>query len=87
MENVMFNHSYHQLLSLMWKLLTVLIIPLIMFAYIELVDIFYMPFNFADLDQGKNIHKWLILGLYLIFLFCWARLNPLVTAILKKLEY
>jgi len=83
----MFNHSLHQILSLIWKLLTVLIIPIIIFFYIEIVDTFYMPFSFADLDQGKNIHKWLVLAIYLTFLLCWNRLTPLVKAILKKLEF
>ena len=83
----MFNHSLNQILSLIWKLLTVLIIPIIIFFYIEIVDTFYMPFSFVDLDQGKNIHKWLVLALYLGFLLAWNRLNPSVKTMLKKLEY
>ena len=85
--NTMFNHSLNQILSLIWKLLTVLIIPIIIFLYIEIVDTCYMPFSFADLDQGKNIHKWLVLALYLAFLLGWNRLNPVVKTMLKKLEY
>ncbi|TEW52172.1 hypothetical protein E2R67_03805 [Psychromonas sp. RZ5] len=83
----MFNHSLNQILSLIWKLLTVLIIPIIIFFYIKIIDTCYTPFSFADLDQGKNIHKWLVLALYLAFLLCWNRLNPFVKTILKKLEY
>ena len=83
----MFNHSLNQILSLIWKLLTVLIIPVIIFFYIEIVDTFYMPFSFVDLDQGKNIHKWLVLIIYIFLLVGWSRLNPLVKTMLKKLEY
>jgi len=71
----------------MWKLLAVLIIPIIIFFYIKITNAFFIPFTFADLDQGQNIHKWLILAIYLTFLLCWNRLTPLVKTMLKKLEF
>ena len=83
----MFNHSLPQILSLVWKLLTVLIIPIIMLCYVKFLNAFYTPFSFEELDQGKNIHKWIVLAIYLFFLLCWNRLNPIVTAALKKMEY
>ncbi|TEW54136.1 hypothetical protein E2R68_09665 [Psychromonas sp. RZ22] len=84
----MLNQSLIQTLSLFWKLLTVLILPVIMFLYIKFMDVCYeQPFTFADLDQGKNIHKWMIIAIYLAFLLCWNRLNPIVMNILKKLEH
>ena len=83
----MLNHPLTQALSLAWKLLTVLILPVIMAVYVEVVDTYYIAFSFSDLDQGKNLHKWAILGIYLLFLLCWNRLNPHVINTLKKMEY
>ena len=83
----MFNHSLSQILSLVWKLLTVLIIPVIMLIYVKVTNALYPPFSFQELDQGENSHKWIILAIYLSFLLCWKRLNPAVTTALKKLEY
>lgn len=83
----MFNLPLTQALSLLWKLLTVLILPVIMAVYIEVVDTYYFEFSFSELDQGKNLHKWAILGIYLVFLVCWNRVNPYVINALKRLEY
>ena len=83
----MLTPPFTQVLSLMWKLLTVLIIPIIMAIYVQAV-IFWQPeFSFAELDQGKNLHKWVVLAIYLAFLLCWNRLNPHVIEALKKMEY
>jgi len=83
----MFNLSLVQILSLTWKLLTVLIIPIIIVSYIKFMQAFYPPFDFSELDLGQNIHKWIIFTLYLLFLLCWKTLNPYVGQILKKMEY
>jgi hypothetical protein len=82
----MFNHSFNQILSLVWKLLTVLIIPIIIVCYVKTVDAFYPSFTFSDLDQGQNAHKWIVLAIYLLFLLCWNRLNPYVNNLLKKMD-
>lgn len=83
----MLNHPLTQVLSLAWKLLTVLIIPIIMTIYVKTMSGFYNDFSFSDLDQGKNLHKWVVLAVYLAFLLLWNRLNPFVGNALKKLEY
>jgi len=83
----MLNHPLTKALSLVWKLLTVLILPIIMAIYVEIIDAYYGPFVFSDLDEGKNLHKWGIIGIYLTFLLCWNRLNPHVISALKKMEY
>jgi len=83
----MFSHSLTQILSIFWKLLTVLIIPVIMFLYVKVMAAYYPEFTFSDLDQGKNLHKWVVFAIYLTFLLCWNRLNPYVVNGLKKLEY
>lgn len=83
----MFNHPLTQALSIAWKLLTVLIIPIIMITYVKTINGLYGDFSFSDLDQGKNLHKWAVLAVYLAFLLCWNRINPTVIDALKKLEY
>jgi hypothetical protein len=81
------NHPLTQTLSLIWKLLTVLILPVIMAVYVQVMDNYYGPYSFSDLDQGKNLDKWIVLAIYLGFLLCWNRLNPYVISALKKMEY
>ena len=66
----MLNTPLTQTLSLVWKLLTVLILPVIMAIYVKTMDTYYGPFVFADLDLGKNLHKWVVLAIYLAFLLC-----------------
>ncbi|MDA7746915.1 hypothetical protein N8878_06240 [Psychromonas sp.] len=83
----MSNQPHTQILSLIWKLLTVLIIPIIMILYIKAMSALYGDFSFSDLDQGKNLHKWVVLAIYLAFLLCWNRLNPYVVNLLKRMEY
>lgn len=83
----MFNHPVTQVLSLMWRLLTVLIIPIIIYLYVAVMDYYNGNFSFADLDQGKNIHKWIVFAIYLACILCWNRLNPYFNSTLKKMEY
>jgi len=81
------NHPLTQALSLLWKLLTVLILPIIIAVYVKVMDVYYGPFSFSELDLGQNLHKWLIFAIYLLFLLCWNRLNAHVINALKKMEY
>ncbi len=83
----MLNTPLTQALSLVWKLLTVLILPVIMAIYVKIMDSYYGPFAFEDLDLGKNLHKWIVFAIYLAFLLCWNRLNPHVISALKRMEY
>jgi len=83
----MFMTQLSQFLILLWKLSSVLVIPLIMMGYVMVMHSYDTSFTFADLDQGKNIHKWLVLAIYLVYLLFWNRSNRLVTSYLKKLQY
>ena len=83
----MFIAQLSQLLVLLWKLSSVLVIPLIMIAYVMVLNSYNENFTFEDLDQGRNFHKWLVLAIYLVYLLLWNRSNKRVISYLKKLEY
>lgn len=84
----MLNVPFNLLLLLLWKLSTVFIIPIIIQLYIKVIDGYFVSgFTFQDLDQGQNIHKWVILAIYLLYLLFWNRSNKHVVSYLKKLEY
>jgi hypothetical protein len=83
----MFLAQLSQLLVLLWKLSSVLVIPLIMVGYVMLMHSYDESFTFEDLDQGKNFHKWLVLAIYLAYLLLWNRSNKRVVSFLRKLEY
>ncbi|WP_022939903.1 hypothetical protein [Psychromonas hadalis] len=83
----MFIVQLSQFLILLWKLSSVFVIPLIMLGYVMLMNRYDGSFTFQDLDQGKNIHKWMVFAIYLIYLLCWNRSNKRVISALKKLEY
>lgn len=83
----MFIARLSQLLILLWKLSSVFVIPLIMIAYVILMNSYDANFTFEDLDQGKNVHKWLVFSIYLVYLLLWNRSNKRVISYLKKLEY
>lgn len=83
----MYSHPLIQILSLLWKLLTVLIIPIIIAIYIKVLSHWHPELSFASLDNGKNVHKWIIISIYALFLIGWNKLNPYVAALLKKMEY
>lgn len=76
-----------QLLLLLWKLSSVFIIPVIIISYVSIINSYDPEFNFQSLDQGKNIHKWVVLAIYLSYLLIWNRSNKIVSSYLKKLEY
>lgn len=76
-----------QFLILLWKLSSVFVIPLIMILYVMGMQSYDDNFTFAELDQGKNIHKWAVFAIYLVYLFAWKRSNLLVISYLKKLQY
>lgn len=83
----MFVTQLSQFLILLWKLSSVFVIPLIMIAYVIVMSRYDQDFTFADLDQGKNIHKWLVFAAYLVYILLWNRSNKRVISYLKKLEY
>jgi len=83
----MFIAQFGQLLILLWKLSSVFVIPLIMMGYVAVMNSYDGNFTFAHLDQGKNIHKWLVFAIYLVYILFWKRCNKPVTSYLKKLEY
>jgi len=76
-----------QILILLWKLSSVFVIPLIMMGYVMIMNSYDGSFTFDDLDEGNNIHKWLVFATYLAYLLFWNRSNRLVTSYLKKLQY
>lgn len=84
---IMFLFRLNQLLLLLWKLSTVFIIPIIMFTYVYVMNIYLDGFLFSDLDQGTNLHKLSVLGFYLVYLLFWKYYNKRITAYFKKLEY
>ncbi|GLS90435.1 hypothetical protein GCM10007916_15020 [Psychromonas marina] len=83
----MFLTQLSQFLILLWKLSSVFVIPIIMVGYVLVMSSNDPGFSFADLDQGKNIHKWVVFAIYLAYLLLWNRSNRFVTAYLKKLQY
>ena len=83
----MFLAQLSQLLILLWKLSSVFVIPLIIIAYVMVMNSYDGSFTFEDLDQGKNFHKWLVLAIYLAYVLLWNRSNKRVVSFLRKLEY
>ncbi|MCP5076593.1 MAG: hypothetical protein GY951_00830 [Psychromonas sp.] len=83
----MFIAHFSQFLILLWKLSSVFVIPLIMIGYVMLMNSYDESFTFEDVDQGKNLHKWLVFAIYLSYILFWRRSNKRVTSYLKKLEY
>ena len=78
---------FSQLLLLLWKLSTIFALPVILLLYRSLLNSYAGSFTFEQLDQGINIHKWWVFGLYLVYLLLWNRCNKWVISYLKKLEY
>lgn len=83
----MFSTQLSQFLILLWKLSSVFVIPIIMVGYVLVMSHYDPSFSFADLDQGKNIHKWGVFAIYLAYLLFWNRSSRFVTSYLKKLQY
>ncbi|WP_413700855.1 hypothetical protein ACLKMH_03325 [Psychromonas sp. KJ10-10] len=79
--------QFSQLLILLWKLSSVFVLPLIMIGYVMVMHHYDAEFTFSELDTGKNIHKWIVLAIYLSYLLLWNRSNKRVISYLKKLEY
>tara|TARA_R110001583_G_scaffold51161_8_gene159748 strand:+ start:164 stop:415 length:252 start_codon:yes stop_codon:yes gene_type:complete len=76
-----------QLSILLWKLSSVFLLPLIMIGYVMIMNHYDDTFTFADLDEGQNLHKWIVLAIYLFYILLWNRSNKRVISYLKKLEY
>jgi len=76
-----------QILLLTWKLSTVFVIPIIIHFYISVMSLYIEGFDFLVLDQGQNIHKWIVFALYLLYLLVWKAGNNIITGYLKKIEF
>jgi hypothetical protein len=87
MEKNMLIAQFSQLLILLWKLSSVFVLPLVMIGYVVVMHHYDETFNFSTLDTGKNLHKWIVLAIYLSYLLLWNRSNKRVVSYLKKLEY
>ncbi|WP_354622936.1 hypothetical protein [Psychromonas sp. MME2] len=76
-----------QLLLLLWKLSSVFIIPIIILLYVYVMNTYFGPFSFEQLDQGQNKHKWLVFAIYLIYLLFWKISNKKIINYLQRFEY
>jgi len=74
-------------LLLTWKLSTVYILPIIIYLYLKLMTFYTGNFTFQQLDEGINIHKWMVVCIYLLYLLLWKSVNKKVSSYLKKFEY
>ncbi|AGH80085.1 hypothetical protein PCNPT3_00715 [Psychromonas sp. CNPT3] len=83
----MLQRHFSQLLLLIWKLSSVFVIPLIMFLYVYILQQSDASFTFQTLDQGSNIHKWIVFAIYLLYLGLWKLSNKSVIYYLKRMEY
>lgn len=83
----MLRVRFSQILLLTWKLSTVFIIPIIINLYLTVMTMYIEGFSFQDIDQGQNVHKWIIFALYLIYLLAWKTCNKTITDYLKKIEF
>jgi hypothetical protein len=79
------NFIFFLLLS--WKLSTVFIFPAIIYFYLILMTFYTDSFTFQQLDQGSNVHKGIVVIVYVIYLLVWKILNGKVKNYLKKFEY
>ncbi len=57
-------------LKIIWKLLVVLLFPLVIWLYSIILDI-----PFREIDAGANYHKWIILVVYLGCLASWLSID------------
>lgn len=80
----MLRTYFSQLLLLCWKLSSVLVIPLIMLLYVYVIHRYNTEFTFQSLDQGRNIHKWIVFAIYLCYLAIWKYKNKTVIANITK---
>ena len=83
----MFFYHLHQVLRLLWQLSTVYVIPIIIILYIKALNLMGYPLSFSELDEGQNIHKLAILGIYLLYLLIWKLINKYVISLLNKLKF
>ncbi|ART80758.1 hypothetical protein [Oceanisphaera avium] len=62
-----------------WRWSVFLMFPLLLVAYVELTGV-----SFAQLDEGTNQHKWVIMLGYLLYVLVWLKLNRHVKAHLEQ---
>ena len=74
-------------LLLSWKLSTVYVLPIIIYLYLKLMTFYTGDFTFMQLDEGINVHKWVVVCIYLLYLLLWKSVNKKVSNYLKKFEY
>lgn len=71
MNNSVLNHSVTiSLLGQCWRWSVFLMFPLLLVLYVQVRGV-----DFADLDNGVNQHKWLIILIYLLYVLVWLRFN------------
>jgi len=83
----MLRTNFVSFLLLCWKLSTVFTLPVIIYFYLMLMTLYADNFSFQQLDEGINIHKWIVVIIYLIYLLLWKTVNKKVNSYLKKYEY
>ncbi|MGB5446813.1 MAG: hypothetical protein WBM99_15050 [Psychromonas sp.] len=83
----MLRTNFASLLLLIWKLSTLFMLPIIIYGYLKFMTFYTGYFTFQHLDQGINNHKWIVVGIYLIYLLLWKSVNKTVSNYLKKFEY
>jgi len=83
----MLRTNFISFLLLSWKLSTVFVFPVIIYFYLILMTSYSDGFTFQQLDQGSNIHKGIVVVVYVIYLIVWKTLNRKVNDYLKKFEY
>lgn len=83
----MLRVRFSQILLLTWKLSTVFIIPIIINIYLAVLSHYVEGFDFQTIDEGQNVHKWIIFAIYLMYLLAWKTCNKTITDYLKKFEF
>lgn len=63
----------------LWRASLLYIFPLLMWVYCRITGI-----GFAELDTGVNNHKWVVLGIYLIYVLLWLLLNRYLELLLRQ---
>ncbi|HEY5716646.1 MAG TPA: hypothetical protein VIS54_09540 [Psychromonas sp.] len=83
----MLRTNFATFLLLSWKLSTLFVLPIIIYFYLLLMNLFIDNFTFQQLDEGINFHKGIVVVIYLTYLLLWKSVNKKVSNYLKKFEY
>ncbi|MGL5031265.1 MAG: hypothetical protein ACRC8Q_04910 [Aeromonas sp.] len=63
----------------LWRASLFYVFPLLMWAYCRLNKI-----EFTVLDTGVNMHKWVVLAAYLVFVLLWLLANRYLERYLRQ---